>query len=98
MLARVRDERHRSAFPRVRCGRGRRRAEPCRRHRRPAGGLEPIDPRFDPLPTATGAAFVLIQHLSPEFKSSIDPRLARGTAMAMCASRIVCGFAAIGPI
>jgi two-component system CheB/CheR fusion protein len=46
-----------------------------------AGGLEPIELLFDQLPTRTGAAFVLIQHLSPDFKSLMDQLLARHTSM-----------------
>ncbi len=48
-----------------------------------AVGLEPIDQLFDRLPTRTGAAFVLIQHLSPDFESLMDQLLARHTAMAI---------------
>lgn len=46
-----------------------------------AGGLEPIELLFDQLPATTGAAFVLIQHLSPDFKSLMDQLLARHTSM-----------------
>ncbi len=46
-----------------------------------AGGLEPIELLFDQLPPHSGAAFVLIQHLSPDFKSLMDQLLARHTAM-----------------
>ena len=46
-----------------------------------AGGLEPIELLFDQLPAQTGAAFVLIQHLSPDFKSLMDQLLARHTSM-----------------
>ena len=46
-----------------------------------AGGLEPIELLFDQLPSQTGAAFVLIQHLSPDFKSLMDQLLGRHTAM-----------------
>ena len=46
-----------------------------------AGGLEPIELLFDQLPESSGAAFVLIQHLSPDFKSLMDQLLARHTSM-----------------
>lgn len=46
-----------------------------------AGGLEPIELLFDQLQANTGAAFVLIQHLSPDFKSLMDQLLARHTSM-----------------
>ncbi len=46
-----------------------------------AGGLEPIEVLFDQLPERSGAAFVLIQHLSPDFKSLMDQLLARHTSM-----------------
>ncbi|TVQ35324.1 MAG: chemotaxis protein [Geminicoccaceae bacterium] len=46
-----------------------------------AGGLEPIEMLFAQIPGTTGAAFVLIQHLSPDFKSLMDQLLGRRTSM-----------------
>ncbi|MFN3614795.1 MAG: chemotaxis protein CheB, partial [Rubrimonas sp.] len=46
-----------------------------------AGGLEALEALFDHLPADTGAAFVVITHLSPDFKSIMDELLARRTAM-----------------
>ncbi len=46
-----------------------------------AGGLEPIETFFDHLPSDTGMAFVVVQHLSPDFKSLMDELLARHTDM-----------------
>ncbi len=44
-----------------------------------AGGLEALERFFDHLPEDTGMAFVLVQHLSPDFKSLMDELLARHT-------------------
>ena len=46
-----------------------------------AGGLAAIQELFDHLPNDTGAAFVLVQHLSPDFKSLMEEILARHTQM-----------------
>ncbi|MEO1090364.1 MAG: chemotaxis protein CheB [Pseudomonadota bacterium] len=46
-----------------------------------AGGLEPIGLLFEQIPPQSGCAYVLIQHLSPDFKSLMDQLLARHTAM-----------------
>lgn len=46
-----------------------------------AGGLKPIEDFFDHMPTDTGMAFVVVQHLSPDFKSLMDELLARHTKM-----------------
>lgn len=46
-----------------------------------AGGLEPIERFFDHMPSGMGLAFVLVQHLSPDFKSLMDELLARHTQM-----------------
>jgi two-component system, chemotaxis family, CheB/CheR fusion protein len=46
-----------------------------------AGGLDPIEKFFDNLPRDTGMAFVVVQHLSPDFKSLMDELLARHTDM-----------------
>lgn len=46
-----------------------------------AGGLEALELLFAHLSVHTGAAFVVVQHLSPDFKSLMDELLARHTAM-----------------
>lgn len=46
-----------------------------------AGGLEAIERFFDNTPTDTGMAFIIVQHLSPDFKSLMDELLARHTKM-----------------
>src|SRR3954469_22819330 len=46
-----------------------------------AGGLEAIERFFDNLPRETGLAFVIVQHLSPDFKSMMDELLARHTEL-----------------
>jgi two-component system CheB/CheR fusion protein len=46
-----------------------------------AGGLDALERFFSALPTDSGAAFVVIQHLSPDHKSMMDNLLARYTAM-----------------
>jgi two-component system CheB/CheR fusion protein len=46
-----------------------------------AGGLEALERLFKTLPCDTGAAFVVVQHLSPDHKSMMDNLLARHTAM-----------------
>ncbi|MEM7204662.1 MAG: chemotaxis protein CheB [Planctomycetota bacterium] len=48
-----------------------------------AGGLEAIEQLFDHIPAGTGAAFVVVQHLSPDFKSLMDQLLARHTDLAI---------------
>lgn len=50
-----------------------------------AGGLEALESFFREMPTDTGAAFVVVQHLSPDFKSHMQQLLARQTAIpALC--------------
>ncbi|PQO28881.1 chemotaxis protein CheB [Blastopirellula marina] len=44
-----------------------------------AGGLESLELFFDHMPTKSGMAFVVVQHLSPDFKSLMDQLLARHT-------------------
>jgi two-component system CheB/CheR fusion protein len=39
-----------------------------------AGGLDPLVRFFDNLPNDTGMAFVIVQHLSPDFKSLMDEK------------------------
>ena len=46
-----------------------------------AGGLESLERFFTSLPTDTGMAFVVLQHLSPDFKSLMDELLARRTSL-----------------
>ena len=48
-----------------------------------AGGLEALERLFTNLPDRTGMAFVVVQHLSPDFKSLMDELLARHTGMAI---------------
>jgi len=44
-----------------------------------AGGLEALEAFFEPMPIDTGAAFVIVQHLSPDFKSHMEELLGRKT-------------------
>jgi two-component system CheB/CheR fusion protein len=46
-----------------------------------AGGLEALEQLFDALPADTGMAFVVIQHLSPDFRSLMDELIARHSEM-----------------
>ncbi|KAA5542639.1 PAS domain-containing protein [Roseiconus nitratireducens] len=46
-----------------------------------AGGLEALEELFSVLPTDSGMAFVVIQHLSPDFKSHMQQLLGRKTKM-----------------
>ncbi|HET9626374.1 MAG TPA: chemotaxis protein CheB [Kofleriaceae bacterium] len=46
-----------------------------------AGGLESLQQLFDALPADTGMAFVVIQHLSPDFRSLMDELIARHSEM-----------------
>ncbi len=46
-----------------------------------AGGLEALEQFFKSMPADNGMAFVVIQHLSPDFKSLMDELLARQTDM-----------------
>ena len=46
-----------------------------------AGGLEALEVLFARCPSDSGASFVVIQHLSPDFKSLMDELLARHTEM-----------------
>ena len=49
-----------------------------------AGGLEPLQQFFDAMPTDSGLAFVIIQHLSPDFRSMMDELMARHSTMTIC--------------
>lgn len=42
-----------------------------------AGGLEPLEEFFDQTPADTGLAYVVVQHLSPDFKSMMSELLTR---------------------
>ncbi|MCC9658335.1 chemotaxis protein CheB [Rhodopirellula halodulae] len=44
-----------------------------------AGGLEALEKLFSKMPVATGTSFVVVQHLSPDFKSHMDDLLRRVT-------------------
>ena len=46
-----------------------------------AGGLEAIHELFDNMPADTNFSFVIIQHLSPDYKSLMPELLAKHTAM-----------------
>lgn len=46
-----------------------------------AGGLDALERFFENLPANSGAAFVIIQHLSPDFKSLLNEILARRTSL-----------------
>ncbi|MBD3221016.1 PAS domain S-box protein, partial [bacterium] len=46
-----------------------------------AGGLEALDAFFDTMPGNSGMAFVVIQHLSPDYKSLMAELLAKHTEM-----------------
>jgi len=49
-----------------------------------AGGLEPFEKFFDNMRVDSGLAFVVIQHLSPDFRSMMDELLNRHSAMKIC--------------
>jgi two-component system CheB/CheR fusion protein len=46
-----------------------------------AGGLEALRELFDALPASTGMAYVVILHLSPEYKSQLAAILSKNTSM-----------------
>lgn len=46
-----------------------------------AGGLEALEQFFEHVPVDSGMAFVVVQHLSPDFKSLMDEILARRTKL-----------------
>ena len=46
-----------------------------------AGGLDAIQTLFDHVPNNTGMAFIIIQHLSPDFKSLMPELLSKHTSM-----------------
>lgn len=49
-----------------------------------AGGLEALEAFFEHVPTDSGMAFVVVQHLSPDFKSLMDEILSRRTKLPVC--------------
>ncbi len=49
-----------------------------------AGGLESLEQMFRHMPRESGMAFVVIQHLSPDFKSFMDELLSRQTDIPVC--------------
>jgi two-component system CheB/CheR fusion protein len=48
-----------------------------------AGGLESLEQFFDNMPADLGLAFVIVQHLSPDFRSMMDQLLARHSSMSI---------------
>ncbi|MGE0869051.1 MAG: chemotaxis protein CheB [Kofleriaceae bacterium] len=46
-----------------------------------AGGLESLEQFFSALPINTGMAFIVVQHLSPDFRSLMDELIARHSEM-----------------
>lgn len=46
-----------------------------------AGGLQSLEQFFDAMPSDCGMGFIVVQHLSPDFKSVLVELLARHTAM-----------------
>ncbi|GIW79000.1 MAG: hypothetical protein KatS3mg105_0807 [Gemmatales bacterium] len=46
-----------------------------------AGGLEALEELFDKIPPDIGMAFIVVQHLSPDFKSMMNELLARHTQL-----------------
>jgi len=48
-----------------------------------AGGLEALEAFFQHMPADAGMAFVVVQHLSPDFKSLMDELLSRRTEIAI---------------
>ena len=46
-----------------------------------AGGLRALEEFFENMPSDNGAAFIVIQHLSPDFKSLMKELLERHTRM-----------------
>lgn len=46
-----------------------------------AGGLDAIQKLFDHVPFDTGMSFIIVQHLSPDFKSLMPELLAKHTGM-----------------
>ncbi len=51
-----------------------------------AGGLESLEQLFRNMPTSSEMAFVVVQHLSPDFKSMMGELLSRDTSMRIVAA------------
>lgn len=49
-----------------------------------AGGLEALERLFESMPSKSDMAFVVVQHLSPDYRSLTDQLLARKTHIAIC--------------
>lgn len=49
-----------------------------------AGGLEALERLFDAMPSNSGLAFAIVQHLSPDFKSMMNELLGRHSPMRIC--------------
>ena len=49
-----------------------------------AGGLQALERFFESVPQNSGMAFVVVQHLSPDFKSLMDEILSRRTKLPVC--------------
>ena len=49
-----------------------------------AGGLEALESFFERVPNDSDMAFVVVQHLSPDFKSLMDEILSRRTSLPVC--------------
>ena len=60
-----------------------------------AGGLEAIQQLFDNIHEHTNMAFVIIQHISPDFKSLMPELLAKHTKMKIFTAEdlVLCAFA-----
>lgn len=58
-----------------------------------AGGLDATSRLFDALPSNTGIAFIVVQHLEPSHKSLMVPLLAEHTAMPVVEARHGCPLA-----
>jgi two-component system CheB/CheR fusion protein len=52
-----------------------------------AGGLESLDRFFRAMPTETGIAFVVVQHLSPDHKSLMEELFTRFTSIPVCEAK-----------
>ena len=48
-----------------------------------AGGLEALEAMFDQMPNNCGMAFVIVQHLSPDFKSLMVELMGRHTKLSL---------------
>ena len=49
-----------------------------------AGGLEALQQFFNCMPPNSGLSFVVIQHLSPDYKSLMADILSKHTEMSVC--------------